>query len=313
MAARIAFTAAWLPAAAAAADSVALPGARAFPESVTATADGTLYVGSLGAGGIARARPGAARATPWIRAGAFGSGSIFGVLADEKSQTLWACSNDLSARGVAIPGSRSGSWLLGFDLRSGAGKIAAQLPGEPALCNDVAVAADGTVLVTNTTAPQILVLSADRSHLEVWKTDPLFPPVGQGAGLDGIAFGGDGNVYVDTYTGAELFRVDVDHGRPGKVTKLAPSRPLVLADALRRIDGTTFLLVEGGGRLDRIVVNGDAVAVEMLKDGFAVPTGVVQVGSTAWVSEGQLSLLFDASKHAQKPALPFRVHAVALP
>ncbi|MET0226205.1 MAG: hypothetical protein ABW187_07185 [Dokdonella sp.] len=290
-----------------------LPGERAFPESITSTSDGTLYAGSLAGGGVFRVRPGAAQAEIWIKPGAFGSRSIFGVLADEKAAMLWACSNDLSALGVVLASGESGSWLKGFDLKTGKGKVSVKLSGEHTLCNDIAIAADGSVFVTNTMAPEILALSADRKRLDVWASDPLFPAAGQGAGLDGIAFGGDGNLYVDTYTKAELFRVDVDHGKAGKVAKLALPRTLVLADALRLVEGTTFLLVEGGGRLDRVVVDGDAATVETLKDDFALPTGVTRVGGkTAWVSEGQLSSIFDPSKKDQKPNLPFRLYAVPL-
>jgi hypothetical protein len=94
---------------------------------------------------------------------------------------------------------------------------------------------------------------------------------------------------VDTYGPAELFRVDVNDGKAGKVTKLHPSRSLVLADAIRPLGGNAFLLIEGGGRLDRMVVKGEDVAIETLKDGFDVPTGVAIVGKTAWVPVGQLS------------------------
>jgi streptogramin lyase len=82
--------------------SIDLPGDRIFPENITSTKDGTLYVGSLGSGGIIRIKPGAAKAELWIKPGTFGSRSIFGVLADERSNTLWACSNDLSALGVVM-------------------------------------------------------------------------------------------------------------------------------------------------------------------------------------------------------------------
>jgi hypothetical protein len=81
--------------------SIDLPGDRTFPENITSTKDGTLYVGSIGAGGIIRVKPGAAKAEIWIKPGAFGSRSTFGILAGETSNTLWVCSNDLSARGVA--------------------------------------------------------------------------------------------------------------------------------------------------------------------------------------------------------------------
>jgi hypothetical protein len=46
---------------------------------------------------------------------------------------------------------------------------------------------------------------------------------------------------------------------------------------------------------------------------MATPTGVAIAGGTAWVSEGQLSYLFDPSKKQQKPNLPFRLYPVVLP
>ena len=131
---------------------IALPGDRDFPENITSTPDGAIYVGSLGTGGVYRIAPGAKESKPWIKPGAFGTHSTFGVLADPKSNTLWVCSNDLSAMGVAISGSDGVSALKGFDLKTGAGKVSAALPGTPALCNDITIGPDGAY-VTNTLAP----------------------------------------------------------------------------------------------------------------------------------------------------------------
>jgi len=64
--------------------------------------------------------------------------------------------------------------------------------------------------------------------------------------------------------------------------------------------------------LDRVVIQGDAFAVTPIHGGFATPTSVARVGTTAWVSEGQLGFFFDASKKALSPSLPFRIYAVPL-
>jgi hypothetical protein len=87
----------------------------------------------------------------------------------------------------------------------------------------------------------------------------------------------------------------------------------VLTDAIRPLGNNAFLLIEGGGRLDRMVINGDTATVETIKDGYAIPTGVALVGNTAWVTEGQLSYIFDPTKKGQAPNLPFHVYSVALP
>jgi sugar lactone lactonase YvrE len=292
--------------------SIDLPGDRVFPESIASAKDGTLYVGSLGSGGIIRIKAGAAKAEMWIKPGAFGSRSTFGVLADERSNTLWVCSNDLSALGVAIVSTETGSALKGFDLMTGQGKVSAKLPGDHSLCNDIAIGPDGSAFVTNSAAPQILRLPPGSNQLEVWADDPLLAPPAGGAGLDGIVFGTSGSLYVDTYTSGDLFRVELAHGKAGKVTKIKLSRPLTLPDAIRPLGGNDFLIIEGAGRLDRMRIQGDSAVIETLKEGYALPTGVAVVGRTAWVSEGQLSYVLDPAKRGQTPNLPFHIYSVPL-
>ena len=280
-----------------------------YPESVTATADGTLYVSSFASGGVMRVPPGASEAKPWIAPGAFGTRSTFGVLADAASGILWVCSNDLSALGVPGPSEVKGSALKGFDLETGSGKISVALPGDRAICNDIAIAANGAVYVTNTLSPEILRLKTDHSAFEVWARDPRFQA--GAAGLDGIAFGMDGDLYVTTYTKAELFRIAVTGGTAGAITQLKTSRPLVLADGLRPLDDGSFLLAEGGGSLDRVTVQGDTATIETIRDGFAGGlTGLAKVSDRVWVAEGQLAALMDPSKKAAGPTLPFRLHTV---
>lgn len=291
---------------------VALPGAAAYPENITAAADGTLYVSSFVSGGVMRVRPGALEAEPFIKPGALRTRSTLGVLADERSGTLWVCSMDLSALGIPSPGEGTGSALAAFDLATGESKFSVALPS-PGMCNDIALGSDGSAYVTNTLAPQILRLPPGSRMLEVWATDPRFGPGPKEAGLDGLAFGPDGDLLVDTFSKAELFRVKVRDGVAGEVTPLATSRPLVLADGLRASDDGTFLLAEGGGSLDRVTIVGDKARIDTLRGGIAGgATGVAQVGGVAWVTEGQLAVLTDPARKSSGPLLPFRIIAVPL-
>lgn len=292
--------------------SISLPSERAFPESLSSTQDGTLYVGNLAEGGVVRIKPKAAPEA-WIKPGAFGSASILGVLADETSNTLWVCSDDLSSAGIKIAGAKTGSAVIGFDLKTGAGKIRAEFAGKHNLCNDIAIDHSGAAYVTNSDTPQILRLPAGGKQLEVWFEDASLQPAPDETGLDGIALGSDGNLYFNRYDAADLYRIDVKDGKAGKLTKLQASRQLVRTDGMRPLAPNVFLLIEGRGRLDTMTVKGDSVRITTLKDGFDTPTGVTAVAGTAWVSEGQLEYLFDPAKHDQKPRLPFRLYAVALP
>jgi sugar lactone lactonase YvrE len=302
----------WMTAVAAGPSSIALPGERAFPESITSTGDGTLFVGRLGDGGVVRANPRTGAATLFVAPGASGSRSITGVFADEASGTLWACSNDLSALGGPSGGHDQGSALKAFDLRTGAVKGSVPLPEPHSFCNDIAVDAGGAVYVTDSANPTVLRLSAGASRFEVFATNPQFaPPQPNSAGLDGIAFGGDGALYVTTYAAGGFFRIAVENGQAGRVIKLQ-GQALGLPDALRPLGRNSFLLVEGAGTVDRVEVDGDTFRITPLRAGFHTPTSVTRVGSVVWVSEGQMPIFFDPALKGQSPALPFRIYAVPL-
>jgi sugar lactone lactonase YvrE len=297
-----------LAASADASKPITLPGDQAYPESMSAGSDGTIFVGSLAGGGIMRIKPGAAP-EQFVAPGAFGTRSTFGVLVDEATKTLWVCSNDVSSLGIPGPSTTPGAYVKGFDLQTGQGKVSAQLPGKATVCNDMVVSPDGSLLVTNTAAPQILRLAPKGTALEVWVEDPLLVPK-NGTGLDGIAFGDDGNLYVNTYGGSEFFRVEVKDGKAGAVTKLQTSRQLKFPDGLRHLSGNTFLMVEGAGTLDRVTIEGGSAKIDTIKDGLNGPTSLWKAGDTVWVSEGQLSHLF-AAKQAGPPKLPFQIVPIA--
>jgi streptogramin lyase len=281
---------------------------KSFPESVTSTKDGTLYAGSFNLGGVVKAAPGG-KAEQFIKPGADGSRSVLGVLADEKSGLLYVCSNDITAFGVPGPGDTKGAWLKTFDLASGAMKGSVAFSDPKSLCNDIVVGADGTAYITDSFTPNVYSLKPGGSTLEVFATDPMLAPAKDGVGLDGIAFGSDGNLYVTTYIPAALFKIAVKDGKAGAVTALKASRPLALADAMRSF-GDSLLLIEGNGKLDKITVKGDEAQIETIKDGFAEPVSVTQVGDTAWVAEGKLSYIIGDNK--TKDPGPFSLKPVAL-
>jgi streptogramin lyase len=281
---------------------------KSFPESVTSTKDGTLYVGSFNLGGVVKAAAGG-KMEQFIKPGAGGSRSTLGVLADEKNGTLYVCSNDITGFGVPGPGDAKGAWLKTFDLASGTPKGSFALSDPKSLCNDIAVGSDGTAYITDSFTPNVYSLKPGGTALEVWATDPALAPAKDGVGLDGIAFGADGNLYVTTYIPAALFKITLKDGKAGAVTALKSSRPLDHADAMRAF-GDSLLLIEGNGKLDKVTIKGDDAAIETIKDGFAEPVSVTQIGDTAWVAEGKLSYIIGDNKG--KDPGPFTLKPVSL-
>jgi hypothetical protein len=282
---------------------------KSFPESVTSTKDGTLYAGSFNKGGVVKVAPGG-KAEQFVKPGAAGTRSVLGVLADEKSGTLYVCSNDTSAFGVPGPSETKGAWLKTFDLKSGEPKGSFALKDAKSFCNDIAVGSDGTAYVSDSFAPYVYSLKPGGTALEVWATDPMLAPTKDGVGLDGIAVGGDGNLYVTTFIPGGLYKIAMKDGKAGAVSVVKTSRPLDHADAMRAF-GNSLLLIEGAGRLDKITVKGDEATVETIKEGLAEPVSVTQVGDTGWVAEGKLSYLIGENK--EKDPGPFAIQPVALP
>lgn len=283
---------------------IRLPDTGRFPENVSSTRDGTLFVSSIADGGVLKFASDGAVVTAFLKPGDHGTRSTFGVLADEKRGTLWVASNDATGLGAKGPTSTEGAWVKAFDLATGALQRSVRLPGPRSLANDFALDAGGSLYVTNTFAPQILRLGPDAKEFEVFVENPALAK-----GLDGIAFGPDGNLYVNTFMGGELFRIDVKDGAAGQVTKLETTRPLKFPDGLRAF-GDGFLMVEGSGALNQVTVSGDAAKVDPVGQ-FAGPTGVTVAGDRIWISEGQLGLL---SKQAEagRESPTFHLRSVGL-
>jgi len=281
---------------------IAIDDTRGFPESMTSTANGTVFFGSISKGMVYRAAPGSASAEPWIKPGTGGLNTVLGVFADEKARTLWVCSSVIP--GVSKPDAKEGTALKAFDIKTGAFKASYAFPGGKGICNDIAVAPDGTIYATETGEGQILRLKKGASALEVWASGPLL------ASADGIALLADGSVYINGFTSNLFVRVPVKaDGSAGPAEKLDTSRPLKSPDGLRSVGPKTMLMAEGEGRLDEVTVQGNKATIRVLKDGLQGPTAVALVGGTAFVLEAKLNYFMDPKMKGQDPG-PLRALAV---
>ena len=276
---------------------------RIFPESVTSTKNGTLYFGSLGQDSVYRAAPASSKAAAWIQPKANGLQTVLGVLADEPAGTLWVCTSATGGRGGApVVGETA---LKAFSLKDASFKATYVFPGN-GLCNDMAVAKDGTVYATDTTGARVLRLKKGASALDVWAADPMLLGL-----VDGVALLADGAVYVNSVGQGTLLRIPVKaDGSAGTITKLETSRPLQMPDGMRSVGNKTMLLVEGAGRLDEVTINGDKAEIKVLKEGLTGPTAVTFAGGMAYVSEARLNFRNDPKLRDQDPG-PFR--AVGIP
>jgi len=246
-------------------------------ENLTSSQDGSVYFGSTAKGTIYRAAPGASQAEPWILASAAGLTNVLGVLAHDKTNTLWVCQNNTGGRGGApIVGQTA---LRSFDLKSGAATGIYNFPSNGGVCNDIAVAPDGTVYATESFANRIHRLKPGAKELDLWvgASEEL-------AGVDGVAILADGAVYVNTFFAGRLFRIPVNpDGSAGALVPIETSMPLNRPDGLRTTGPRTLIQAEGQGRLTELTIDGNRADVRVLGEGLRGATGVTLVGDSALV------------------------------
>jgi hypothetical protein len=143
---------------------VAVDDTLVYPESISALQDGTLILGSSSKPVIYRAGRADTKAEAWIHLTGGDNLTTLGVLADPRSKTLWACviqpangpASAPAPRSQQPPPSQRVSALRAFDLSSGAPKSSYPLPGANNVCNDIAIARDGTLYISDTPNGRVL-------------------------------------------------------------------------------------------------------------------------------------------------------------
>ncbi len=270
-----------------------------FPESITSLKDGSIILGSV-PGGVYKIRPGETEVKPFVAREGNGFTTVLGVLADEKANTLWLCN---TGPGV----------LKAFDLASGNATGSYPMP-TGAVCNDIAVADNGTAYASDTAGAKIFMLKKGAAALEQAAADPLL------AGADGLAFGDKNTLYVNSVTAGKLIRLDLGRdGKSTKVTELKLSGPLGAPDGLRAIGKNKFVQAENGnatrmgGRLALVTVDPktNTATIKTLKEGMQATPATTAAKGMAWVVEGKQD--YRNGKNKGQDPLPFKLYAVKLP
>ncbi|HEY2009738.1 MAG TPA: hypothetical protein VGH23_12155 [Rhizomicrobium sp.] len=295
-AAAIAFAAMTMPALAASDVTVTAP--MAFPESLTSTPNGVVYIGSMNKGEVYRALPGEKTATTWISKDAGNFGRVLGVLADFPSRTLYVCDDN-----------GEHAYLKTFSLKTGGPLKSYEFPGG-GFCNDIALKGKDAYL-TDTKNGRVLKLTAGSDALTVWYVNDK-----SDTSLDGLVWQGN-TLYTNTYNGNHVIAVPMNaDGSAGQGTNLTTSTDVFQPDGMRLSSAGKILMVEGrgkdgNGRLDEVTVSGNTATIRVIKDHYMLPTAVTTVGSTAYVLEAKLNYQRDPALKDKDPGT-FTAYAVPL-
>ena len=269
-----------------------------FPEGIAISKKGDIYVGSLKENKIVSFKNKKKEAEPFIPSNSNGLISVIGILADDRSKILWACSSN---PGVTNYPSDNPVSLKAFDLNTGESLQSYKFPNG-GFCNDITLDTNGNIYVTDSFNPRILRLNKSQSRLETWFKNDAFK--GEGFNLNGITFI-DNHIYTVKMNSGELFKIGVaDNGKPFNFTKIDLPRPLNAPDGIKAIDKNNLLVVENKGSLTNINLS-DPITLKILKDNLDTPTTVAIKGKTAWVLQAQFGHLFGDEKNI--PPGPFEI------
>ena len=291
----------------------ALPGDRAFPESIGYNpVNGDFFVGSLADGQVLRGNVGDEAVTEFLPAGGDGRGSAAGIKVD--------------ARGRLFVGGGPGGKVWIYDIATRRHIATLSSGAAVTLINDIAILPGGEAYVTDSLHPVLYRIAADATG-EAWLEEWL-PFAGTpltyfraGLNLNGIAPSADGTYLLVNQTNAGLlFRIEIatktvrtidlggriDEGQP--IVQTLPHGDGILLDGQRlfvaRNTSNEIAIVD----LTPDLLRGEVTA-RLSPTELVFPTGLAKAGDRLLVTNAQLNRMGPGSE----PDLPFTVVSMPLP
>ena len=266
-------------------DRLLLPDSIPYPNGIAVTDDGSMYVGSVTTGAVAKINLQTSE-TQLLVAPQTAIIASTSLRADEARGILWACSPDVFPHEIE----RQPSTLVALNINTGTVIQTVALP-QDGFCNDLVIDDRGGVLVTDSFNPRILYLPPDESEFEVWLQDERLG-VDEGFGLSGIAIAPDRIVYVGVFASGQLYRI-----RNGNVELLQLSRQINNPDGMVVAPDGSLIVCEGNyetgnGRLLQINLADDLVSkITVLAEGLDSPVNLSLYSKSIWLTEGRLRSL----------------------
>lgn len=215
-----------------------LPQGFRYPNGIAIDQTGTLFVGSAETGTILQRSP----RSDWQTLRQGRDAQVFAgtsLRLDEDRQVLWGCSPDFAPSRPAGEEPRSHR-IFRLDARSGEVLSSIPIP-DKGFGNDLALASDGGVYLTDTLKPRLLYVAPDGVTVTTVAEDARFEPV-NGIGLAGIAVLEEGLVAVGHFGAGRLFIINP---QTGQVQEPNLPRRLANPDGMWALSNNRLLITEG--------------------------------------------------------------------
>ncbi|WP_346827047.1 hypothetical protein [Serratia inhibens] len=290
--------------------SLTLPPGERYPNGIARASDGTLYVGLITSGHILRKRPN----EDWeiFFAGADTVFSSTTLRLDEQHGLLWGNSPDFLPAGQTRP-----HRIFALNVSDATINRSLTLP-EGGMGNDLVVAKDGTVYVTETKAGNIMRLRPGESEFKIiFRDKRLADPSGLGAA--GIVLINDQSMAISNFGSGKLYSLSYGEKTPRLLEILLP-RTIENPDGMRLAPDGALIVLENGiksgqGRILRIASPGTTGmhAIEVIREGMESPVNLdITPQGCAFVSESRIRHRLLPGRAAEVPD-SFRIYQFQLP
>ncbi|MBD3883963.1 gluconolaconase [Phormidium tenue FACHB-886] len=270
-------------------DSLELPAGFQYPNGITRSQNGKLYVGSVLSGRILQINS-AGEVQTFFE----GNGDIFSVTSlrlDEPRSLLWGASPDVLGtpqdNGETVQKLHR---IFAIDIRSSEVRYVIPMP-DGGFGNDIALDPQGGVYVTDSLRPRIHYLPPGATQFQTWAEDDRFRTQLR-FGLSGIARNSDGVLFVTLYSDGRLFKVTPQSTGNPIVDEIELPRKIDGSDAIQFAADGSLIMIEGGiesgnGRLLQLrgLETDTRPQFNILASGMNLPVNLTVAGGEIWLTE----------------------------
>ncbi len=290
--------------------SLTLPPGALYPNGIARASDGTLYVGLVTSGRILRKRPNEDWETFFA-----GADTVFAsttLRLDEQHGLLWGNSPDFLPIGKTRP-----HRVFALNVSSATINRSLTLP-EGGMGNDLVLAKDGTVYLTETKAGSIMRLSPGEDNFQILFRDKrLAGP--EGIGAAGIVLLNDRIMAVANFGSGKLYTLSYGEATPQLAEILLP-RTIENPDGMGLAPDGSLIVLENGiksgqGRILRITDPGvtGMHSIEVIREGMESPVNLdITPQGCAFVTEARIRHRLLPGHEAEVPD-SFRIYQLPLP
>lgn len=291
-----------------------LPSSVQYPNGITHSPDGTIFVGSVVSGNIWRKRQNSAFELAYTETPSRFAGTALRY--DPLTKYLWVASPDFLGREINGKTVKRPHRIAVIDTNTGTEIWSSEMP-DGGFGNDFALDGQGGVFLTDSSLDKIWhIPSKESEFVEVVQGDLLQPG---SLGPAGIAFFPDGKLVTGLFSDGELLVMDLDEDNKAKsIEKLNLERKIQNPDGLYALPNNHLLIIEGAvdsgnGKLLHVDLNGpEPLTISVLADRIDSPLNLTVFDDDVMISEGRVRHLMLPDKDIAVPT-DFSVLSVSLP